>query len=73
MYTREPTTNTNMSRHELAELHAEDAIYYRVVRYAGSTRYSVYAGDGTYLDAVDSLSDILKTAQEFDLQILTLH
>lgn len=62
-----------MSRTDLAELYADDAIYYRTVEYAGTTRYSVYAGDGTYLDAVDSVSDILMTAREFDLQILTLH
>ena len=64
---------TTMSASGLARAQINDVVYAKRVSAAEGEGYAVYAANGTFLDIVESLAEVILTAHEHDMEVATVH
>jgi len=62
-----------LSASSFARAQINDVVYARPVSAAQGEGYAVYAANGTFLDIVDSLGEVILTAHEHDMEVATVH
>lgn len=67
------TNISRMSLYDFARWRIEDLLYVRQVESPEGAGYAVFAADGTYLDVVETMEEVLVSAQQHEMEVATIH
>ncbi len=73
MNTMIQTTPIHMSQSELAQWRIEDLLYIRHLDVREGHGYAVFAADGTYLDSVETLEEVMSSAKHYEMEVATIN
>jgi hypothetical protein len=73
MNTMTQTNDHRMSLFDLARWRVEDLLYVRHVESAEGSGFAVFAADGTYLDVVETMEEVLISAHQHEMEVASIH
>ncbi|MCW9035168.1 MAG: hypothetical protein OQJ97_13180 [Rhodospirillales bacterium] len=73
MNTMIQTATAKMSQSELALWRIEDLLYVRLLDVREGDGYAVFAADGTYLDSVDTLEEVMSSAKHYEMEVAVIN
>ncbi len=62
-----------MSADDFARWHVDDLIFFKKVRSEKGAGYAVYGADGTFLEVVESMGDVIISCHNYGMELVSVH